>query len=225
MPFRKGRWGGGAFGKFEHSSITASFHVNRCTALCPLEGAICCFLFPLIALPLQYLNCLRTGWFVSCWAPSMSTFTAFTSSLMLCPCWTCCFRWPMHAPSQTMVRMSPCCTWISLQPSCVRWCFVHRRPHTADVTHVSYMNAHQAGSPVGLISFFAMVSGRTSLVGHVGGECRPSAVWKSIPIDMCWVPAPFYHSQLVLRLPCYISVRWYAVFTETNLSSRGASWL
>lgn len=52
---------GGGCGKFVHSSTNVSFHVNSCSAICPLEGAVCWLLFLLNALPIQYLNCLLQG--------------------------------------------------------------------------------------------------------------------------------------------------------------------
>lgn len=99
----------------------------------------------------------------------------------------------------------------------------HRRPRPANVWHDTPPGKLLLSWVHYLPWFFFRALGSGSLVSYVGGECWPSAVWKCIAIDMCWVPAPFSPSQLVLRLPCYISVCWYAVFNETNLSSRGAS--
>lgn len=106
---------------------------------------------------------------------------------------------------------------------CLRRCCTHRRPHPANVLHDSPPGKLLLSWLHYLPRFFFRALGSGSLVSYVGGECWPSAVWKCIATDMCWVPAPFSPSQLVLRLPCYISVCWYAVFNETNLSSRGAS--
>lgn len=133
---------------------------------------------------------------------------------MLYPCWTCCSHWPKPAPSQTMVSMNHRQSLVSHQSNCqinleevwccLRECCMHMRQHPAKVTHDSPKRLYWAGGSDGLTSFFFFferVVGSTSPVSHVGGERWPSAVWKRISIDMCWVPAPFYPSQHVLKLP------------------------
>lgn len=122
------------------------------------------YYFPSVLFPCSILPCLHTGWHVSCWALSTSTFTAFTSSLMLYPCWTCCSHWPKPAPSQTMVSMNHRQSLVSRQSNCqinleevwccLRECCMHMRQHPDKVTHDSPKGLYWAGGSVGLTSFF-----------------------------------------------------------------------
>lgn len=123
----------------------------------------------------------------------------------------------MHAPSRIMVRMNCCWHFVSCFTinSDSRDCCMHIRPQTASVTRDRPKNASWCRRPR-LPKFLFMCS--TSML-MLDLSCLNTFLHRHV-LSAC----PFYPSQLVLRLPCYISVQWYVVHTKTNLFSTAAHW-
>lgn len=174
-------------------------------------------------MPLQQLTCLHTGWYVNCSALSTSTFTAFTSSLMPYPCSTCCCHWPMLAPSQTMVSMITVYFYSRVSQT------VKLTLKKSDLLSEGGLCAHKAGP------YFTELAAllASALFFFMGcGQHQPRGWW-ALPLSCLKVYLhgradclpPSIPASLYSDYPCCISVPWCAVFTETNLLHRGASWL